>query len=180
MTPQELTLINNADIKTPFRVLTIDNMEDSLFLRKKAIDIDTKDIATNKSLQDFIQRLKLTMVVESGVGIAAPQVGLGRNIFLFVRLDKPDFPIDVAINPKIVNHPEEKVCFEDDGCLSVPDISDNSLRYPWIDVEYYNENGELIKERLSGHSRGGDFTGVVFQHEFDHLDGILFTDKLCD
>ena len=74
----------------------------------------------------------------------------------------------------------ETICFEGDGCLSVPDLSGSTKRYAWIDVEYYNEKGELIKERLSGQSRGSDFTGVIFQHEFDHLQGILFIDRLFD
>lgn len=54
------------------------------------------------------------------------------------------------------------------------------MRYPWIDVEYYNEKGELKQERLSGYSRETDFTGIIFQHEFDHLQGVLFIDKLCE
>lgn len=180
MTRHEKNLINSGDAATPLRVLLTDNKEDSLFLRKKGIDIDVKDIAANKDWQHFIERLKLTMAVESGVGIAAPQVGIGRNLFVFMRLDKPGLPVEVAINPHITGHPDETVCFKDDGCLSVPDRSGDTKRYAWVDVEYYNEKGELIKERLSGHSREGDFTGVVFQHEFDHLQGILYTDKLWE
>lgn len=181
MTEQEKLLINNGNIETPYRVLRTNDTEDSLFLRKKSIDIENiSDIASNKDWQYFIQRLKLTMARESGVGIAAPQAGIGRNLFLFLRIDKPDYPIQVAINPRIVNHSEEIISFEGDGCLSVPDKSGNTKRYPWIDVEYYNEKGELIKERLSGQSRGNDFTGVIFQHEYDHLQGILFIDRLCE
>lgn len=180
MTKEEIALINNGDENTPYRVLLTTNKEDSLFLRQKSIDIDVNTIKDDKDLQLFIRRLALTMDVESGVGIAAPQVGLGRNLFLFIRLDKPDFPVQVAINPRIVAHPEEIVCFEGDGCLSIPDTSGNSKRYAWVDVEYYDKEGILIKERLSGYSRKDNFTGVIFQHEFDHLQGILFTDKLCE
>jgi len=180
MTKEEIILINNGTKTKPYRVLLTDDKTDSLFLRQKAIDLDVKDIATNKHLQLFIERLKLTLAVESGVGIAAPQVGLGRNLFLFMRLDKPGIPVEVAINPRIVSHAEETVCFENDGCLSIPDIAGDTNRYPWIDVEYYNEKGELVRDRLSGHSRDGDFTGVIFQHEYDHLQGVLFTDRLCE
>ncbi|MDU1889936.1 MAG: peptide deformylase [Dysgonomonas sp.] len=180
MTIQELALINDAKIDVPFRVLTVDNEEDSLVLRKKAMDIDVNTITTNKPLKYFIERLKQTLIEEAGVGIAAPQVGLSRNLFLFLRLDRPDYPICVAINPRIVNVPKETVCFEDDGCLSIPGESGTSIRYPWIEVEYYNEKGELIKEKLSGYSRNEDFTGIIFQHEFDHLQGVLFIDKLCE
>jgi len=180
MTKEEIALVNNGEIGTPYKVLLTDNKEDSLFLRQKATDLDINGIAENKDLQLFIERLKMTLAVESGVGIAAPQVGLGRNLFLFMRIDKPGIPVQVAINPKIVNHAEETICFQNDGCLSVPEISGDTKRYPWLDVEYYDEKGELIKERLSGHSREGDFTGVIFQHEFDHLQGVLFIDRLCE
>lgn len=180
MTKEEKALINNDAINNPYRVLLTTDKEDSLFLRQKSADLDIKNIAGDKNLQFFIERLKMTLAVESGVGIAAPQVGLGRNLFLFMRLDKPGIPVEVAINPRITGHPDETVCFENDGCLSIPEIAGDTKRYPWIDVEYYNEKGELIKERLSGHSREGDFTGVVFQHEYDHLQGTLFTDRLCE
>lgn len=179
MTTNEKILINNGTIDTPYRVLQTDVKQDSLFLRKKSIDLDVKDIASDKDLQFFINRLKLTLAVESGVGIAAPQVGLGRNLFLFMRIDKGGIPVQVAINPRIVNHSQEIILFEGDGCLSVPGLSGTTKRYAWVDVEYYNEMGELIKERLSGNSREGDFTGVIFQHEYDHLEGVLFTDRLA-
>ncbi len=123
--------------------------------------------------------MQATLEKENGVGIAAPQIGIARNIFLFMRIDKPGYPVEVAVNPEITAHSEEIVCFENDGCLSVPDISGNSLRYKWIEVEYYDRHGNKIKERLEGYSREEDFTGIIFQHEYDHLQGVLFTDKLC-
>lgn len=176
-TQNEKILINSGTTETPFRVLKVTDQQDSIFLRQKCSDIE--DISDSVDVQILIDRLKTTMVAESGVGIAAPQVGIGRNIFLFTRIDKANYPVIVAINPKIVNHPEETICFERDGCLSIPGISGNSIRYPWVDVEYTDENGNLVQERLEGYSRESDFTGIIFQHEFDHLQGILFTDKLC-
>lgn len=181
ITDNEKAFINSGDGKSSYRVLLTTNADDSLALRKKSIDIpNIKDMANDKSIQLFLERLKLTMVAESGVGIAAPQVGLNRNIFLFFRIDKPGYPIQVAINPKIVNHPKEFISFEGDGCLSVPERSGTTARYSWVDVEYYDENGTLIKEKLSGSSRQGDFTGIIFQHEYDHLKGVLFIDKLVE
>jgi peptide deformylase len=179
MTKNDISLINSGDEKTPFRVLLTTNEEDSLFLRKKCSDIDVKSIREDKTLQHFIKRLALTMEKNSGVGIAAPQTGIGLNLFLFTRIDKAGYPVEVAINPKIKKSSKVIVCFERDGCLSIPDTSGNSLRYKWIDVEYYNGKGKKIKERLSGVLRDGDFTSVIFQHEFDHLQGVLFIDKLC-
>ena len=180
MTTQEKEIINNGSATTPFRVLKTDNPEDSLFLRKKSTDINVNDIKGNKELELFILRLKETLIKEEGVGIAAPQVGIARNIFLFTKINEPDFPVQEAINPRIVDKSEEIVCFQGDGCLSIPNQSGSSNRYAWVDVEYYNIKGELIKERLSGYSRKSDFTGVIFQHEFDHLEGVLFIDKLCE
>ncbi|MDR1881845.1 MAG: peptide deformylase [Prevotella sp.] len=180
MSGKEKILTDSFGIDTPFRVLQTDNIDDSLFLRKKSIDLDVKGVASDKDWQRFIQRLKLTLSEESGVGIAAPQVGVGYNLFLFMRMDRPGNVVEVAINPRIINYSDETVCFERDGCLSVPGLSGNTKRHAWIDVEYYNEQGVLIKERLSGQSRESDFTGIIFQHEFDHLQGILFTDRLCE
>ena len=171
----EKKIIYQENENTPFRVLQITNHEDSVFLRALCSDIDI----TSSDLQLFISRLKATLISENGVGIAAPQVGILKNIFLFIRSESPE-NIFVAINPKIVNHPDETICFERDGCLSIPDISGNSIRYRWIEVKYYNEEGILVREKLEGYSRETGFTSIVFQHEYDHLRGVLFVDKLCD
>jgi len=176
MTKNELDLIGKYDEYTPFRVLEVSFPEELKILRAKNEDVKfDHDLA----LKQLISRLKVTLKEEQGVGIAAPQVGINRNLFLFVRVDKEEEPVEVAINPRIVNHPEETVCFEYDGCLSIPGVSGNSVRYPWVDVEYTNEQGKRVKERLEGYSRRANFVGVIFQHEYDHLQGVLFTDKLC-
>ncbi|MDR0866746.1 MAG: peptide deformylase [Candidatus Symbiothrix sp.] len=172
---EEQTLINNGTAEDAFRVLLITDKQDSLVLRTPGTDIvDFEDPA----LQLFIERLKTTLVVADGVGIAAPQVGVSKNIFLFSRLDLPGEPVIVAINPKIINHPDTTVCFERDGCLSIPGVWGNSIRYPWVEVEYYNEKGGLIRERLEGYSRQDTFSAVIFQHEYDHTEGVLYIDKL--
>lgn len=178
-TTEERDLINSGDSNTPFRVLLTTDEEDSLFLRQKCADIDVNSIVGDKDLQLLIQRMAKTMEEESGVGIAAPQVGVSKNVFLFLKIEKSNYYLRVAINPKIVNHPTETICFEGDGCLSIPGISGNSIRYPWVEVEYTNQKGELVRERFEGYTREGDFTGVIFQHEYDHLQGVLFIDKLC-
>ncbi|MDR1951697.1 MAG: peptide deformylase [Bacteroidales bacterium] len=177
-TKEEKKLINSADVDIPFQVLLTANKEDSLFLRKKSADI--KSIKNNPDLQLLIARLHATLKAENGVGIAAPQIGIARNVFLFMRIDKPEYPVEVVINPKITAHSDETICFEGDGCLSILNISGDSRRYKWIEVEYYNEYGEKIKERLEGHSRLSDFTGIIFQHEYAHLQGALFIDELCE
>lgn len=179
MNKNEIKQITNGEAKSPFRILKTDNIQDSLLLRQKSVDI-ALDQLQETYLKILIERLKITMETESGIGIAAPQVGINRNLFLFTRVDQIDHPVQVAINPKIINHSENIICFEGDGCLSIPNKGGNSLRYEWIEVEFHNEKGVLIREKLSGYKRSTDFTGVIFQHEFDHLNGILFIDKLCD
>ncbi len=176
MTKQERNYILSGDENTPFRVLTVDDTADSLILRTECSDLDFEaDIAL---IARLIARMDTTMKAENGVGLAAPQIGILRNIFLFVRIDKPGNPVEVAINPRIVSKPDETICFEGDGCLSIPGQSGNSVRYAWVEVEYLNAKGKKVHERLEGFSRKTDFTGIVFQHEFDHLRGVLYTDKL--
>lgn len=180
MNTKEIALINSASADTPFYVLQTTVEEDSVFLRTECVDLGVQNISEDADLQLLIERMKATLAKEEGVGLAAPQVGIGRNLFLFMRIDKEGFPVQVAINPRIVGVPEEMICFEGDGCLSIPDMSGDTYRFPWVDVEYYDEKGVLHKETLSGYSRDDDFTGIVFQHEFDHLQGVLFIDKLCE
>lgn len=177
-TSKEKDLIYNDSIDIPFEVLKVTNFEDSLFLRQPSSDIVFSN--NNKDLETLAARMIKTMEAAGGVGIAAPQIGIARNIFIFMRIDKPDHPICIAINPKLIEVPKETVCFVGDGCLSIPDTRGNSIRYPWVKVEYYDLNGNLIQEELSGFSRDTDFTGIIFQHEYDHLQGVLFVDKLYE
>ena len=172
----ELTLIRGGAADTTFRILEVTNEQDLAILRKQSSDFND---FTAPDFKLFIERLKTTLINEDGVGIAAPQVGVLKNIFLVVRVDKQEEPIEAIINPKIISHSENTICFNDDGCLSIPDIVGNSMRYPWIEVEYQDINGNSIRERLEGYSRDDNFMSIIFQHEYDHLIGILFTDKLC-
>ena len=178
-TERELEIIRNGDKDASFRVLLTTDAIDSFTLRMQSSDINADSIATDEDLQLLLQRLLITMNESGGVGIAAPQVGVLKNIFLFIRIDKPNYPVQVAINPRIIDYPSETICFEGDGCLSIPNISANSIRYPWVEVEYWDEKGNFHKEKLMGYSRDGDFTSIIFQHELDHLNGVLFTDKIC-
>ena len=174
----EQSLILSGTAEMPFRVLQVTDRQDSVVLRKPGSDL--KNFAADPAFHIFLARLKATLEAENGVGIAAPQVGVSKNLFLFMRLDSPDKPVQVVVNPKIIRHPDTPVCFERDGCLSVSGHSAISIRYPWIEVEYFNEKGKKVRERLEGYSRQDTFTAIIFQHEYDHLKGILYTDKLCE
>ncbi|MDR2680720.1 MAG: peptide deformylase [Tannerella sp.] len=174
----EGALIVSGGAEVPFRVLQITDRQDSVLLRTPCGKV--RNFAGDPAFRLLIERLKTTLEAENGAGIAAPQVGISKSVFLFMRTDLPGLPVHVAVNPRIVNHPDTTVCFERDGCLSIPDRSGNSVRYPWIDVEYWNEKGEKVRERLDGYSRRNSFTAIIFQHEYDHTKGVLFTDKLCE
>jgi peptide deformylase len=177
MTKEERQLINNGSADEAFRVLLTIDERDSLILRSKSRPIDLT--ADKDDLDLLINRMKTTLSVKEGVGIAAPQVGILRDLFLIIRVDKPGMPVEAIINPTIVAHSDTTVCFESDGCLSIPEIRGNSIRYTWVEVEYFDADGKKIREILTGHSREDNFAAVIFQHEYDHLNGILFIDKLC-
>jgi peptide deformylase len=142
-------------------------------LRKVAVDID-KDYP---DLQQFIADMFETMYVSNGVGLAAPQVN--RNIRLFVIDATPyaeDFPGEtelkkVFINARIVEETGEAWAFNE-GCLSIPDIREDVLRKPDIRIEYFDENFEFHSKSISG------VLARVIQHEYDHLEGVLFVDHI--
>jgi peptide deformylase len=172
----ETQLIMSGDTNEPMRVLLTNNLEDSLFLRHKSIDV--KPDPNDPVLIHLVKRMLYTMNALGGVGIAAPQVGIHRNVFWFKRFDiLPAKPFQVAINPKINFYSQRKVNFIGDGCLSVPGISGKTERYSSIYVEYFLENGYKENNILEGTS-AVNFTSVCFQHEFDHLQGILFVDRI--
>jgi peptide deformylase len=105
------------------------------------------------------------------VGIAAPQVGVNRRVVLVKRLDRePDKPIEAYLNPEIAEFSEEKVV-DWEGCLSIPAGFGKVRRAESITVTYETPGGERKTEKISG------FTARIFQHEIDHLDGVLFIDR---
>ena len=169
---KEAKLIMNADSSNPMRVYKINNKKDSLLLRTKSSYI--KPNPKDPILRNFIKRLYATVSdsMSMGVGIAAPQVGILKNIIWVQRFDKENFPFEVYLNPKIVSYSEEKQTLNE-GCLSIPDRTEtlNSRSYA-ITIEYDTMNAEHKSEIVNS------FTSVVFQHEIDHLNGILYLDHL--
>ncbi len=169
---EEIDLISNADSLTPMRVYKITNKEDSLLLRTKSSYI--KPDPNNKMLQNFVKRLYSTVrdSMSMGVGIAAPQVGILKNIIWVQRFDKENFPFEVYLNPRIIKYSDKKQTFRE-GCLSIPNRSDTLKNRAFsIKIEYDTFEGEHKTETIEG------FTSVIFQHEIDHLNGILYLDHL--
>ena len=149
-------------------------------LRKVGIDID-KDYP---DLDILIENMKETMVNASGVGLAAPQIG--KSIRLFIINATPFSEDDeleeeereflatfdkVFINAKIIKEEGDEWAFNE-GCLSIPDINEDVFRLEKISIEYLDENFEKHTTTLEG------IAARVFQHEYDHIEGILFTDKI--
>ena len=168
----QISLINQAQRDIPMRVLKITNTKDSLLLRTKSVPV--KVDSTNQVLITFIDRLYATVrdSMSLGVGIAAPQVGILKNIILVQRLDKENIPFEVYLNPEIIAYSQDKQpCLE--GCLSIPNRRDTTLtRSQSILIAYDRLDHTRVKENVKG------FTAVIFQHEIDHLNGILYLDHL--
>lgn len=135
-------------------------------------------------LEEFINSMWDTMYNAYGVGLAAPQVGLPIRMFM---IDPAPFADDdeleekekeqlnnlrkIFINPQIVEEEGEEWAFNE-GCLSIPEVREDVFRKPKITIEYVDENFKAHRETYDG------LAARVIQHEYDHIEGILFTDKL--
>ncbi len=150
-------------------------------LRKKAEEISEDYPELQKLIEDMFE----TMYAANGVGLAAPQVGLPIRLFI---VDAAPFAEDdddeegeaeeaaadfkrVFINPIIFDEEGEEWGFEE-GCLSIPGIREEVKRKSALKIEYYDENWDLYEEELDG------ILARIVQHEYDHIEGILFTDKI--
>ena len=132
-------------------------------LREKALPV--KEITPE--ILNLIKDMAETMYTTSGVGLAASQVGILKRIIL---VDEEEDGLIVLINPMIIKSEGEVV--EEEGCLSVPDIYSQVKRSSKVTIKALNENGDLIEITKEG------LTARALQHEIDHLDGILFIDRI--
>jgi len=143
-------------------------------LRQKATLVEN---VSDERIQKLIDDLTTTVAQANGVGIAAPQVAESCRLFIVASRPNPRYPNapemepTAMINPKIIAHSTEIVKGWE-GCLSIPGIRGLVPRSQAIEVEYTDRNGKLQKQEFS------DFVARIFQHEYDHLDGIVFLDKL--
>lgn len=124
------------------------------------------DFETDGDPNDLIRRMAKTMMENNGIGLAAPQVGINKRIFVMGN----DTKLYACINPEIIEGEGE--IMDREGCLSFPDLWLNVKRHEKIKVRYYNAvGGEIVTE----------FSGIiarVFQHERDHLDGICYDTRV--
>ena len=151
-------------------------------LKKEAVEIEKG----HEGLQDLIDDMFETMYEASGVGLAAPQIGQSIRMFIvdgtpFAEEDDEESPDPraaglfgfkkVFINPIIEEESGEEWAFSE-GCLSIPDIREDVYRKERILVSYYDEKWNLKEETFEG------FAARIIQHEYDHIEGVLFTDRI--
>lgn len=131
-------------------------------LRKKSKNVERVDETTVSLIKDLFE----TMYATDGIGLAAPQIGVSLRIFVM-----DDGKPRVFINPEIIYKSEEKEIAEE-GCLSVPEVFEDVERSKEVTVRYMNEHGEEVEESFV------DYSARVVQHEYDHLQGVLFIDLI--
>lgn len=153
-------------------------------LRKKAEEVplppSREDIETIKKMEEFLINSQDPVTSEryglrAGVGLAAPQINVSKRMFVMRVTDEKGQEYNYCfINPKIISHSVEKAYLTSgEGCLSVDrDIPGYVLRHARIKVKGYDENGREIRLRLRG------LPAIVFQHELDHLNGVMFYDHI--
>jgi peptide deformylase len=143
-------------------------------LRRPALPVER---VSDWRIQKLIDDLIATAGIANGVGIAAPQVAESHRLFIVASRPSARYPFapvmepTAMINPHIIAHSTE-VVKDWEGCLSVPGIRGLVPRYKGIEVEYTSRDGKGCRQVLT------DFVARIFQHEYDHLDGIVFLDRV--
>ena len=169
------------------KIFTINNKEEEKFLRLKVADFDF-DKFGKKEISELLKTMRGIMIEARGIGLSANQLGLDLKFFIAQISDKPlkrdennksimpsldEMEFYAIFNPEIVKFSKEKILTEE-GCLSVPGVYGLVERSAKITIVGRDENDKKIKIKASG------ILARVFQHEFDHLNGILFIDKAKD
>ena len=148
-------------------------------LRNKTKDIPINDIKSTNT-QKIIEKMIKTMRKHNGAGLAANQIYEPIRICIIEVLDNPRYkhlntiPLKILINPKVIIKKDTATFNSYEGCLSVPNLRGKVRRYNSINVTYYTMDAKKITENIKG------LESIVYQHEIDHLDGYLFTDKVED
>ncbi|HVR95478.1 MAG TPA: peptide deformylase [Thermoanaerobaculia bacterium] len=128
-------------------------------------------------IQQLIDEMIETMRAAPGVGLAAPQLGVELQVFVYESAGNPDrgpeIPLRVVINPMITPHSGELV-YDWEGCLSIPDLRGLVPRHPAVRVRALDREGQPLDYVAHG------FEARIVQHEFDHLNGVVFLDRMRD
>ena len=170
LTRAEKALINGSD--SLMRVLTIRDTADMAVLRAESVDFTAADMASSE-FEALVAKMKYTVQDPSqdGVGIAASQVGLNRRLIIVCRLDLPGEPFEAYANVQI-DSPWGDDIVGREGCLSIPGLRGNVARKEFAAISYADPSDFTVRsEVVSG------YVARIFQHEVDHLAGILYTDR---
>lgn len=154
------------------RVMSIADTADSLLLRRECQPM-VEQMVGSEELQTLCRRMLATVndPENEGVGIAAPQVGVSRRMVAVQRYDKQGAPFEFFLNPEIVAMLGEKQ-LGGEGCLSIPEMRGEVMRAWSIVLKYRDLYFVEHTDTVNG------FTAVIFQHEVDHLDGVLYIDRM--
>lgn len=134
-------------------------------LKTKSIKLEEKEI--NDDLRAILDNMVKTMREARGCGLAANQVGIEKRFFVL----EIENQVKKIINPEIIEFSEDR-CSMEEGCLSIPGIYKEVVRPTKIKIKYLDENGNKVEEELDG------MWSRAFQHEYDHIDGVLFVEKI--
>ncbi|MHA3083625.1 peptide deformylase [Acinetobacter sp. ANC 5383] len=145
------------------------------------LTLEAAAVAQDELNSDWLKQLALamqaTMLARNGVGIAAPQVYISKRVIIVASRsnprypDAPDMSAVTMINPEIIEYSTE-TCFGEEGCLSVPEQREQVERAYAVKVRYLTLQGEQVEQFYQG------FSARIVQHEIDHLNGILFVERL--
>ncbi len=156
-----------------YRTLEIAKLGEPILKEKAKAVEDIKD----EKIQQLIDAMIVRMAEPfdngiMGAGLCAPQVFQSLRLFVMTPLHKDiSKELTVVINPEIISHGKEKEK-KAEGCLSIPDFTGLVSRYNEVKVKFQDRNGNTVEDTITG------FTARVFQHEYDHLEGILFLDRI--
>jgi peptide deformylase len=164
------------------RILRIDNPDDKKILKGRAREVKLPHPGIKQLVADMFE----TMRAANGVGLAAPQIGLPLRLLVIETpavFEKQDDGTEVevessetftVINPEIIKSSKEEINWNE-GCLSIPGWYGDVPRPAWVTVEYTDLDGRRMRVR-----RADSWLGRILQHEIDHLEGILFTERMQD
>ena len=162
-----LITVNKEAVKNPPLKIYMLGQET---LRTPAIRI----VKVDDSIRQLAKNMLITMYSAKGIGLAAPQVGVQKRILVIdLNFEDPDAPPNVFINPEIISSSASLDTYEE-GCLSIPGVYLNVLRPSSIKLSYRDEMGRPKKMNAEG------LMARCIQHEIDHLNGVLFVDKVTD
>lgn len=151
----------------------IETWDDNEILRSVSETIKPQELKQYRSLaEDMVKHIKNPD--NGGVGLAAPQVGVNKRLIvvsLMKDYDDEGYRTIAMINPEIIEHSWE-TCVDVEGCLSVPGESGDVIRYTWVKITFLDPEGRKYAMKLE------NLAARIVQHEIDHLNGVLFTDKV--